>query len=128
MSRWKEQREAEETRQEKPEQPASLSEIEKSFEEALNTDALLQSFMDKRHKEAGRMDDIIDTNYYFCVCFNNFNQLVEFCERFDLNADEIYMDGREVAKQFKRALREPDLEMPKTQGLNKDYANRALDK
>ena len=131
MSRWKEQREAEKSaaKEEQAKQESqSLEEIEESFKEALNTDALLQSFMDKRFKEDKRMNDVINSDFYFCVCFNNVRQLIEFCERFGLNPDEIYMDGRQVARQLGRALREPDVPLPKTQGLNKDYAALALDK
>ena len=133
MSKWKEQREAEAKAeaakmQEEQNEPQNLQEIEDSFKDAFNTDKLLQTFAEKRYKEAGRMDDIIDTNYYFCVCFNNFNQLCEFCENFNLNPDDIYVDGKTFAKQMKRALLEPDIELPKTQGLNKDYLARSLDK
>ena len=127
MSKWKQLQEEDTAPVQDTEKTESLESIEKSFKDALNTDELLKSFAERREKESGRMTDIVDTNYYFVVCFNNMNQLVEFCETFNLNPDEIYMDGRDFARRVNRELQEPDIELPRTQPLNKDYFARSLE-
>lgn len=127
MSRWKKLQEENVSPAQETDQPESLESVEQSFKDALDTDDLLKSFAERRDKERGRMADVVDTNYYFVVCFNNMNQLVEFCDTFGLNPDEIYMDGKDFARRVNRELSEPDIELPKTQPINKDYLIRSLE-
>ena len=133
MSRWKSIQQEEEkivkteeaeAQPEEQEEPIGMEAVEEGFKEEL--DAALVAFMDRRKKETKRFADIVDSNFYFCVCFSNQEQMLEFCEKFGLNPDLRYYDGREIAKAFKKALVTPDSSIPKEKGRSKDYEARAL--
>ena len=127
MSKWKEQKEAEAKAAE--EEALRLEELEAALLHDLDEESeLLKGFKERREKEAKRAQDVTDANFYFVVCFSNNIQLEEFCDNFGLNSDEVYMDGRDVAKKLKKALKSPDTEFPKTQPFNKEYVNRAREK
>ena len=89
---------------------------------------LHQAFRDRAAREQRRVVDVCDSNYYVVVCFSNREQLDEFCASIGLNADEIYMDGRDFAKKINRALKTPDTIFPKIQPFNRDYVRRAREK
>lgn len=128
MSKWKEMHK--EAPPPEPEKVPTLEEVEQSFSEQLDVDQkdeFLQQLNASRDKEKKYLKDISDTNYYFTVCFSNKAQLYEFCEKFGLNPDLIHMDGREVAKQFRKALETPDLRHPSKMRKSKDYEDLALD-
>lgn len=128
MSRWKEQKEAEERKkqaQHQKEKP-TLEEIEDGTLSEFDT--LHEGFRERAAKENQRFYDVTNTDYYFVVCFSNNAQLVEFCESVGLNPDEIYMDGRQFAKKINRALKTPDTQFPKTQAFNRDFMERAVKK
>lgn len=123
MSKWKDQKEAEKTKQEEPQKIPTLKEFEESMDE--NARELHQAFRERAAREEQRVLDVVNCDYYFVVCFSNRKQLYEFCERTGLNPDEIYIDGRTFARKINRALETPDTDFPKTQPFNRDYAKRA---
>ena len=134
MSKWKERLEAEqqvtrvEAQEEEQEQEAeigTLEDVEKNLADSLNVDEALSSFIERRKKESGRIRDITDTSYYFCVCFSNLDQLIEFCETFGLDAQRMYFDGRDFAKALRRELRTPDTQRPKEQAPSIEYVRRS---
>lgn len=124
MSKWQEQKEAEkkQAKTEKPEVP-TLETFENEMKDGM--EQMHQAFRDRAAKEQQRIFDVCDADYYFVVCFSNKGQLVEFCEKMQLNPDEIYIDGKEFARRVNRALQTPDTKFPNTQPINRDYANRA---
>lgn len=122
MSKWKDQKETEKVNQKKPEIP-TLEEFEDQMEDGM--EQLHQAFRDRAAKEQQRVFDVCDADYYFVVCFSNKAQLLEFCDKLNLNPDEIYYNGKEFARKVNRALSTPDTKFPKTQPFNKDYAERA---
>lgn len=129
MSSWKERREAEQKAEQakKAEKEATLADIEKDFDDAIKETR--QKFIEAVDKEkANRHSDAMDANYYFCVYFSNYAQLKEFCEKFGLDSDEIYMDGRDFAKKVGKALQTPDSKFLREKPINRDYASRALDR
>lgn len=124
MSKWKDQKEAEAKAAE--EERLRLEELEAAMLHDLDQESeLLKGFKERREKEDKRSKDVTDANYYFVVCFSNADQMEEFCDNFGLDSDEVYMDGREVARRFRKALKTPDSEFPRTQPFNKDYTIRA---
>ena len=127
MSRWKEQRELElkqQAEEEKAEKP-TLEQIEGEFEEAL--DDIKKGFRQRMEKEKSRFANVCDTNYYFVVCFTNFEQLSEFCESIGQDPMLLYVDGKDFAKKINRALKTADYVPPQRQSSGKDYEARALD-
>ena len=130
MSSWKQMREAEaraaELKEQEEAKTQSLKEVEKGLEETL-TEAQ-KGFRERAKREEGRAKDVTDANYYFTIWFSNYPQLLEFCDNFGLDSNEMYMDGREVARKFRRALKNQDMDYPRTQAINKEYEIRALKK
>ena len=108
-----------------PETP-TLEEFEASMTEQL--DDAQKAFRDRISREEKRMKDACDCNYYFTVYFQNSEQLFEFCDKFGISRDALYVDGRQLAKQCKRALETEDTVFPKTQPFNRDYVERARKK
>ena len=103
----------------------NMEAVEAGFAEQLDTDAMIASLKAQRATEAKTMRDIGSTDYYFCVFFNNEMQMVEFCKAFGFNPNNIFMDGREVAKQFRKALSTPDEPRHKTRPASKEYLELA---
>jgi len=127
MSSWKDRKEAEQKAEAKQEASETLMEVEQDFDEALKETR--KKFIEAVDKEkANRHGDAMDSNYYFCVYFSNYAQLNEFCEKFGLDSSEIYMDGRAFARKMGRALQAPDSKFLREKPINKDYADRALDR
>lgn len=126
MSRWRDEREREKKKaaekKAKPQVP-TLEEFEEGMTEDLQK--VRESFRERKEREDKRFADVCDSNYYFVVCFSNNAQMVEFCERVGLNADEIYVDGREFASKINRALKTPNTDFPKVQNFGRDYKERA---
>lgn len=125
MSKWKEAKEAEE-RQQEEEERLSLEQTEETYHEIVEESELLRKFKERHEKESKRRQNVTDSNYYFVVCFSNSAQLREFCEKFRLNPDQLYVDGREFAKNVNRALSSPDTDFQTRYGGSKDYADRAM--
>lgn len=123
MSKWQEMRTKKQSEpQQKPVE--TMEEIEKGFQEILDVDkkdALIQEIQERRKIQAKTMAEVGATDYYFTVCFNSYEQLKEFCDRFGLDYKRIHMDGRQVAKQLGRALETPDKPRHKNIGTSKEY-------
>ena len=119
MSKWKDLHD-------KPEEVTmvpSLEDFEQEMDEQL--DDAQKAFRERITKEEKRLKDACDCNYYFTVFFQNSAQLYEFCDKFGIDRDLLYVDGRELAKQFNKALETKDMAFPKIQQFNKDYVARA---
>lgn len=122
MSKWHEIRCAE-PQNEETVAPVGMDAVEQAFEKQY--DEALIAFQERREKENKRFKDITDTNYYFVVCFSNNAQMTEFCNEFGLDVAFKYYDGREIARQFRKAIRTPDMGSPTERPKNKDYMARA---
>lgn len=119
MSSWKQMRDDEEEVQQCEDPQSTLEEVEAAMRQEA-TD-LQKAFRDRAKKENQRFQDVCDTDYYMTVCFSNRAQMEEFCESVGLDADEIFIDGREFARKIGKALKTPDSQFPKVQAFNRDY-------
>lgn len=126
MSKWKEAKEAELREQQEEEERQTLEQTEKELASIVEESELLRKFKERHEKEAKRRQDVTDSNYYFVVCFGNSGQLIEFCEKFGIDSDRLYIDGKEFARKVNRALQTPDPVFPRQQKGGEDYKNRAL--
>lgn len=108
--------------EEEPEEEITLSDYEKGCAETLGE--MERSFRDRMKKENKRFQEVTDTGYWFAVCFTSREQREEFMKKIGLEPDLLYVDGREMAKAYKKALATPDLEFPKTQPFGKEYLER----
>lgn len=126
MSKWKEQREAEKQAAQEVEEKVTLEQSEKDFHEIVEESELLKKFKERHEKESKRRQGVTDSRYYFVVCFSNNEQLVEFCDKFKLRSEQLYMDGKEFSKKVGKALDAPDTQFPRYHTAGADYAKRAL--
>lgn len=124
MSNWAKEK-AKDTKPSNKDTP-TLQEHENEVKQELTK--LQKEFRERNEQEQKRFKDVCDSNYYFTVCFQNREQLNEFCDMVGLDSEELYFDGREFAKKIGRILKSPDSEFPKTQAFSKDWTNRAMNK
>ena len=127
MSRWAEMQKAESVPEEpevRPEAPG-MEAVEKDMDEGY--DEALMAFKERREKEAKRFREITDTNHYMVLCFTTNTQLVEFCNTFGIDVKYRYYDGREVARRLNKALKSPDVAMPREKGRTKEYTELAME-
>lgn len=115
-----------------PKTPEPEEEQEDSLE-ALEGDCLKEmdevskGFRERMKAENERFRDMCDTEYWFCVCFTSRAQKEELLRALRMDPDEKYVDGREMAKAVRKALRTPDLEFAKVRPYDKDFSDRAMD-
>lgn len=89
----------------------AVSEIEKSFRERMK-------------QENSRFRDMCDTEYWFAVCFTSREQRNEFLEKIGIDPELKYIDGREMAKAFRKSIKTPDLEFAQIRPFDKEYLKR----
>ena len=103
----------------------TMEELEKSTIAELNE--VEKGFRERMKQENSRFRDMCDTEYWFCVCFTSREQREEFMRKAGLPTDEKYIDGREMAKAFRKSIKTPDIEFAQIQALGKEYVDRAMD-
>ena len=117
MSKRKEQKQQEE------QAIPTLEEFESGMLDDI--DDVAKGFRERASREAQRFEDVCDTDYYFVVVFSNKTQLMEFCDKFGVDFDDLYVDGRKWARKLGKKIECQDSVFPKIQPVNKDYAARA---
>lgn len=100
----------------------SLEELESDLEQSLDNIDL--EFRERAHQEKQRFAESCDSIYYFTVYFSNRQQLIEFCERFDMDYTQFYFDGRDLARKFRMTLKANDFLPRRTNGVSQDYLDR----
>ena len=81
----------------------------------------------KNHAESKRFRDMCDTEYWFCVCFTSREQKEEFLKKIGMETDVKYIDGKDMARAYRKAIKTPDLDFAKVKPYDKEYCNRARD-
>lgn len=102
-----------------------LEELESDVEKELL--AVEKSFRERMSVENKRFRDMCDTEYWFCVCFTSREQKDEFLRSLQLNPDEKYIDGKELARAVKRPIKTKDLEFARISKTSKDYLSNIID-
>lgn len=103
----------------------TMEELEKSTIAELNE--VEKGFRERMKQGNSRFRDMCDTEYWFCVCFTSREQREEFMRKAGLPTDEKYIDGREMAKAFRKSIKTPDIEFAQIQAFGKEYVDRAMD-
>lgn len=99
----------------------SLEELEQtSLKEIQEVEA---GFRERMKQENDRFRDMCDTEYWFCVCFTSRKQKEEFLEKIGIETDLKYIEGKEMARAYKRALKTPDLEFAKVRPFDQEFLN-----
>ena len=74
-------------------------------ETAEETSEVLKQFNKRHHDEQDRMKYVLDSEYWFCVCFQSRDQKERFLAAMDwAKHGDKYLDGTELAKQNKIEL------------------------
>lgn len=103
----------------------TLEELEQGSLEDLGE--VEKSFRERMKQENSRFRDMCDTEYWFAVCFTSRAQKEEFLEKIGMDTDLKYIEGREMAKAFRKSIKTPDLEFAQIRPFDKEYLNRSAD-
>lgn len=121
MGYW-DKREEQEQQEKLKGEDTTLEQLEQDCLEEL--DEVAQGFRDRMKAEKKRFRDMCDTEYWFCVCFTSREQKEELMTALGLDAAEKYIDGKELARAFKREIQTPDLRFSATR-VDKSYSELA---
>lgn len=83
-----------------------------------------QAFRDRMKQEKERYRDVCDSEYWFAVCFTSRAQRNEFLKKIGIDPELKYIDGHEMAKAYRKAIKTPDLEFAQTRPFDKEYLKR----
>lgn len=86
-----------------------------------------KGFRERMKAENKRFRDMCDTEYWFCVCFTSREQKEEFLRKIGLDVDEKYIDGKDMARAYRKSIKAPDMEFAKIQPFGKEYLDRVMD-
>jgi hypothetical protein len=88
---------------------------------------LLAGFKGRARQEDQRVERAVDSEYWFCLCFQTRQMKEEFLDKLHLKSlGDKYLDGMEVAKVLGIKLESPVPPMPKTRGAD-DLAALSLE-
>lgn len=81
--------------------------------------AIGAAFKARADEEAARFKDVTDSEYWFCVCFRNREQVEEFLRKTGWGPEDAkYVDGENVARVLKVAIPEARKVTTKTRKAN----------
>lgn len=115
-------------KQEKAEQVAEVGLEQLEQDVARELGEVERSFRERMAAENKRFRDMCDTEYWFCVCFTSRAQKEEFLAKIGIDTDLKYIDGKDMARAYRKAIKEPDLEFAEVQPFGKEFSDRVLKK
>lgn len=116
-----------------PKTEAEGTSVQEDSLEAMEAETLQElgeverGFRDRMKAENKRFRDMCDTEYWFCVCFTSRAQREEFMKKIGLDPSDKYIDGKDMAQAYRKAMKEPDMEFAKVQPFGKEYSAIARD-
>lgn len=125
MGYWDKKNAANKVQEESQQEEDTLENLEKETLEELGD--VEKSFRERMNAESKRFRDMCDTEYWFCVCFTSREQKEEFLKKIGMETDVKYIDGKDMARAYRKAIKTPDLDFAKVKPYNKEYCNRARD-
>lgn len=125
MGYWDKKNASNKVQEENPQEEDSLEKLEKETLEELGD--VEKSFRERMNAENKRFRDMCDTEYWFCVCFTSREQKEEFLKKIGIETDVKYIDGKDMARAYRKAIKAPDLDFAKVKPYDKEYCNRARD-
>nr|DAI74436.1 MAG TPA: Regulatory protein E2 barrel, DNA BINDING PROTEIN.8A [Caudoviricetes sp.] len=125
MGYWDKKNAANKGQEENPQEEDTLEKLEKETLEELGD--VEKSFRERMNAESKRFRDMCDTEYWFCVCFTSREQKEEFLKKIGMETDVKYIDGKDMARAYRKAIKTPDLDFAKVKPYDKEYCNRARD-
>lgn len=125
MGYWDKKNAANKVQEENPQEEDTLEKLEKETLEELGD--VEKSFRERMNAESKRFRDMCDTEYWFCVCFTSREQKEEFLKKIGMETDVKYIDGKDMARAYRKEIKTPDLDFAKVKPYDKEYCNRARD-
>lgn len=125
MGYWDKKNAANKVQEESQQEEDTLENLEKETLEELGD--VEKSFRERMNAERKRFRDMCDTEYWFCVCFTSREQKEEFLKKIGMETDVKYIDGKDMARAYRKAIKTPDLDFAKVKPYDKEYCNRARD-
>jgi hypothetical protein len=125
MGYWDKKNAANKVQEESQQEEDTLENLEKETLEELGD--VEKSFRERMNAESKRFRDMCDTEYWFCVCFTSREQKEEFLKKIGMETDVKYIDGKDMARAYRKAIKTPDLDFAKVKPYDKEYCNRARD-
>jgi hypothetical protein len=125
MGYWDKKNAANKVQEESQQEEDTLENLEKETLEEIGD--VEKSFRERMNAESKRFRDMCDTEYWFCVCFTSREQKEEFLKKIGMETDVKYIDGKDMARAYRKAIKTPDLDFAKVKPYDKEYCNRARD-
>lgn len=125
MGYWDKKNAANKVQEESQQEEDTLENLEKETLEEIGD--VEKSFRERMNAESKRFRDMCDTEYWFCVCFTSREQKEEFLKKIGMETDVKYIDGKDMARAYRKAIKTPDLDFAKVKPSDKEYCNRARD-
>lgn len=125
MGYWDKKNAANKVQEESQQEEDTLENLEKETLEELGD--VEKSFRERMNAESKRFRDMCDTEYWFCVCFTSREQKEEFLKKIGMETDVKYIDGKDMARAYRKAIKTPNLDFAKVKPYDKEYCNRARD-
>lgn len=125
MGYWDKKNAANKVQEESQQEEDTLENLEKETLEEIGD--VEKSFRERMNAENKRFRDMCDTEYWFCVCFTSREQKEEFLKKIGMETDVKYIDGKDMARAYRKAIKTPDLDFAKVKPYDKEYCNRARD-
>lgn len=125
MGYWDKKNAANKVQEESQQEEDTLENLEKETLEELGD--VEKSFRERMNAASKRFRDMCDTEYWFCVCFTSREQKEEFLKKIGMETDVKYIDGKDMARAYRKAIKTPDLDFAKVKPYDKEYCNRARD-
>ncbi|MDY4007503.1 MAG: hypothetical protein SOY94_01390 [Candidatus Limiplasma sp.] len=126
MSYWEKKEKAKVTAPEAEPTTDSLEAVEK--ETVAELTEVENSFRERMKVENKRFRDMCDTEYWFCVCFTSREQKEEFLQKIGMDTDLKYIEGKDMARAYRKAIQTPDMEFAKVRPFDSDFCNRVRTK
>ena len=121
MGYWDKKNAANKVQEESQQEEDTLENLEKETLEELGD--VEKSFRERMNAESKRFRDMCDTEYWFCVCFTSREQKEEFLKKIGMETDVKYIDGKDMARAYRKAIKTPDLDFAKVKPYDKEYCN-----
>ena len=104
----------------------ALDEFEKETQDSSN--AILEEvegIAESIKRQKAQAKDMLSSNYWFAICFNNETQKRQFLENVGFDPSWTFIQGDEFAKRVGIGYKEPDHDYSKERRVNPNFKARA---
>jgi hypothetical protein len=90
---------------------------------------VISEFQKRAQAEDARVKDATNSRFYICVCFQNQEQMLEFCTKSGIDdiTDKIFVDGMKWAKKLGIKLDTPVPPVRKIKKTENEYCENIIE-